>query len=64
MLFKTGSYVDIMERGLWVGPFKVVATEGGRTTDHLILEGPSGRFEHYNDAPFNTRVSVLLYLHN
>lgn len=64
MEFAIGSFVDILETGLWVGPFKVESTEGGRTPEHIILSGPSGSFEHYNDAPFNTRVSVLKYLHN
>jgi hypothetical protein len=49
-----GTKVEIMERGAWVGPFIVTAREG-RTPDHLVLSGPSGLFEHYNDAPFNTR---------
>ena len=51
---KPGTQVEILERGAWVGPFTVMAGEG-RTPDHLILTGPSGAFEHYNDAPYNTR---------
>src|SRR5690606_4557029 len=40
------------------GPFTVRDTTGGRSPDHLILVGPSGPFEHYNDAPYNTRLVV------
>jgi hypothetical protein len=52
-----GDQVQIMERGEWVGPFTVTAQEG-RTPDHLVLRGPRGAFEHYNDAPFNMRRAV------
>lgn len=52
--FEPGTQVQIMERGEWVGPFTV--TDGkGRTPNHLVLRGRSGLFEHYNDAPHNTR---------
>jgi len=54
MNFATGAQVEILERGAWVGPFTVTAVEG-RTADHLVLSGPSGTFEHYNDFPFNVR---------
>jgi hypothetical protein len=46
--------VEILEQGKWVGPFLVTAFEG-RTKDHLVLRGPNGMFEIYNDAPFNVR---------
>jgi hypothetical protein len=46
--------VEILEQGKWVGPFLVTAFEG-RTKDHLVLRGPNGLFEIYNDAPFNIR---------
>lgn len=52
-----GAKVDILERGEWVGPFKVQAM-GGRTMDHIILSGPNGGFEMYNDFPFNIRIHV------
>jgi len=52
--FEPGTQVEIHTAGEWVGPFTV--TDGkGRTPDHLVLTGPSGAFEHYNDAPFNVR---------
>lgn len=52
--FKPGTKVEILERGSWVGPFTV--TDGvGRTPQHLVLRGDFGVFEHYNDAPYNTR---------
>jgi len=54
MNFEAGTKVEILERGAWVGPF-VVTAAAGRTADHVVLEGPSGRFEQYNDAPFNIR---------
>ncbi|QFG12154.1 Hypothetical Protein OBI_RACECAR_315 [Arthrobacter phage Racecar] len=54
MDFEAGSKVEILERGEWIGPFTVVDAEG-RSADHLVLSGPSGWFEHYNDAPFNVR---------
>ena len=54
MDFKAGTKVEILERGEWVGPF-TVTSQVGRSADHLVLSGPSGLFEHYNDAPFNTR---------
>lgn len=50
----TDSRVEILIAGVWTGPFTVTA-DTGRTPDHLVLTGPSGAFEHYNDAPFNTR---------
>lgn len=46
--------VEILEGGKWIGPFTVTALEG-RSPDHLVLNGPSGLFELYNDAPFNVR---------
>jgi hypothetical protein len=51
---KAGDKVDILEQGKWIGPFKVQAV-GGRTQDHIILSGPNGGFEMYNDFPFNIR---------
>jgi hypothetical protein len=54
MTIEPGTQVEILIRGQWEGPFTVTAAEG-RTPDHLVLNGPHGRFEHYNDAPFNTR---------
>jgi hypothetical protein len=55
MEFKVGDKVEIMEYGEWVGPFTVIATEGGRTKDHIILKGLHTPFELYNDAPYNIR---------
>ena len=54
MEIKPRMTVEILESGKWVGPFFVTAFEG-RTKDHLVLRGPSGLFELYNDAPFNVR---------
>jgi hypothetical protein len=54
MNFEAGTKVEILERGAWVGPF-VVTPHTARTADHLVLTGPSGLFEVYNDAPFNIR---------
>jgi hypothetical protein len=54
MNFEPGTKVEILERGEWVGPF-IVTAEVGRSADHLVLRGPSGLFEQYNDAPFNVR---------
>lgn len=54
MKFEAGTKVEILERGVWVGPFTVTA-DVGRTPDHLVLSGPYGKFEEYNDAPFNVR---------
>lgn len=53
MEFAAGDKVEILERGLWVGPF-TVTPQKGRTDDHLVLRGGSGLFEHYADK-FNTR---------
>lgn len=55
MTFEPGTQVEILERGEWVGPFTVSARYEGRTRNHLVLIGPHGAFEHYNDAPFNVR---------
>jgi len=55
MEIKAGDKVEILERGEWVGPFKV-SDKAGRTPEHVVLEGPSGSFEHYADAPFNIRI--------
>lgn len=54
MDFAPGTQVEMNVRGEWVGPFTVTAHEG-RTPEHLVLQGPSGLFEHHNDAPYNTR---------
>jgi hypothetical protein len=53
--FHPGDDVEINERGEWVGPYTVTDGEG-RTPQHLVLRGRHGVFEHYNDAPFNTRL--------
>lgn len=55
--FTPGQTVQILQAGAWVGPFTVHATTGGRTADHIILTGPSGPFELYNDAPYNVRIA-------
>lgn len=55
MEFEAGTQVEILIHGAWVGPFTVAAGWEGRTADHLVLSGPSGLFELYNDAPFNVR---------
>lgn len=49
-----GTKVEILLQGQWVGPFSVTDNVG-RTPDHLVLSGPSGLFEQYNDYPFNLR---------
>lgn len=56
MEIKPRDNVEIMENGKWVGPFLVTAFPG-RTTSHLVLSGPNGMFEIYNDAPFNIRTN-------
>ena len=56
-----GTKVDILEGGRWVGPF-TITDKSGRSSDHLVLSGSSGMFEHYADAPFNIRPSELEYL--
>lgn len=60
-MFKPNDKVDILEHGTWIGPF-TVTDKSGRTSDHIVLSGPSGMFEHYADAPFNVRPSELEYL--
>lgn len=55
-MFKTGDKVEILIDGVWERTFIVTAKEG-RSPDHLVLNGPSGLFEHYNDAPYNTRIA-------
>jgi len=54
MVIKPRDSVEILNQGKWEGPFLVTAFEG-RTKDHLVLRGPSGMFEIYNDEPFNVR---------
>jgi hypothetical protein len=54
MNIKPRDTVEILVHGEWEGPYLVTAFEG-RTTDHLVLSGPNGMFEIYNDAPFNMR---------
>lgn len=55
MKFEAGTQVEILEHGEWIGPFTVDGGHEGRTAEHLLLSGPHGRFELYNDAPFNVR---------
>lgn len=55
MEFSENEKVEILERGIWVGPFTVTGQKHGRTASHLVLSGDYGPFEHYNDAPYNTR---------
>jgi hypothetical protein len=55
MGFKAGDKVEILERGEWIGPFKV-SSKAGRTPEHVVLEGPNGGSELYADAPFNIRI--------
>ena len=50
-----GTAVEVLIAGVWEGPF-TVEVGAGRTPDHLILSGRSGRFEHYYDGIYNTRV--------
>ena len=52
---KAGTTVEILISGVWEGPY-TVESGAGRTPDHLILSGRSGRFEHYYDGIYNTRV--------
>lgn len=54
MEIKPGDAVEILNGGKWEGKFLVTAFEG-RTPDHLVLSGPNGFFEIYNDSPFNVR---------
>lgn len=54
MAVKPRDKVEILNQGKWEGPFLVTAFTG-RTKDHLVLSGPDGMFEIYNDAPFNIR---------
>lgn len=49
---RPGDQVRIRSLGELVGPF-TVADMTGRTEEHLVLDGPSGLFEHYWD-PYNT----------
>lgn len=59
MHFEPGTHVEMNVHGEWVGPFTVTAQKG-RTPEHLVLRGPTGNvFEHYNDAPYNTRLTPL-----
>lgn len=51
---KAGNKVEIMEHGNWIGPFKVTSISG-ETPEHIVLEGPSGIFQHYADE-YNTRL--------
>lgn len=53
--FPKGTKVEILVAGEWQGPYGVTAFEG-RTSDHIVLSGPSGFFEHYYDGAFNTRI--------
>jgi len=55
MEIQPGDRVEILERGEWIGPFKV-SNKAGRTPEHVVLEGPNGGFELYADAPFNIRI--------
>lgn len=54
MEFEAGTKVEILVNGEWQGPFTVTA-HTGRTGQHVVLSGPYGVFELYNDAPFNVR---------
>lgn len=57
-MFQPGDKVDILERGEWVGPFRVIDPNGYRRSSiyHIILAGDHGMFQVYNDAPFNVRL--------
>lgn len=54
--FIVGDRVEILMAGQWDGPYIVTAFVG-RTPDHLVLRTSDNEvyFEHYNDAPYNTR---------
>lgn len=54
--FNSGEVVEILVQGKWEGPYTVTGLSG-RTPDHLVLlnEKYAVYFEHYNDAPYNTR---------
>lgn len=54
MVFEPGTKVEILERGEWKGTFTVTG-KAGRDSEHIVLSGPYGLFEIYNDAPFNIR---------
>lgn len=56
MEFKAGEQVEIMVHGEWEGPYTVTSHKG-RTPEHIVLRSTVGEtlFEHFNDAPFNTR---------
>lgn len=54
--FEPGTQVQLMEGGEWTAEAFTVTALVGRTPDHLVLRTMGGNlFEHYNDAPFNTR---------
>lgn len=55
MHFNPGDHVEILESGVWTGPFQVT-DKVGRTPDHLVLASDSNLFELYNDYPFNVRL--------
>lgn len=54
MEFATGTKIEVLIGNEWIGPF-TVTEKAGRTSDHLVLAGDSGEFEHYADE-FNTRL--------
>lgn len=55
MDIKPGDKVQLMELGEWQPAIYEVTFGKGRTDAHLVLRGPSGLFECYNDAPYNMR---------
>lgn len=55
-MFKAGDKVEILVGGEWEGIYVVIAGVKARTPDHLVLSGPHGLFELYNDAPYNVRL--------
>lgn len=57
--FTVNTTVEILDQGAWIGPFTVRPGKG-RTDEHIILFNPANGtiFEHYNDAPYNTRKAV------
>jgi len=53
--FNVGDLVEILMQGKWEGPYTVYRIDGARTEDHIVLRNAEVLFEHYNDAPYNTR---------
>ena len=53
--FNAGDKVEILIAGEWDGPYTMTNEIDPYRPEHIVLNGPSGLFVHYNDAPYNTR---------